>query len=345
MWLNIVGRPEKEILAVAAGSKGLQFLDTASLTHADLPSNWGIQHPAFARRVGDDGDMIVATRGSVALTSDRSWASHEVMRVSETGTIIWKADVVPNAETRLPGMRSSGICLRLLKRCALAVASSAVLDLRDGSELLGPIPAVQAVNVKDKIHWVIDETFGSAPVFVGRLVVRKALIKKGDIPKAVCEFEPSLALEQLMAFKFHIVFPSAAYELAQIESGIMGPAKQPSVSGIDFCASEGTLYMGVTHVKGKCAIRALRLPTSESPKSTLWCAPLPAELMGDSRCLCSSGQFRVRLKLAGERLSLIVYPTNGAGVPRIVFLWKQTGDIASPVMELSERQARKCVIQ
>ena len=344
--LHVVGPPEHQVLAVASG-KTLRVFDRSTLSEIQCPNLSNLKHSVLALPVGKEGDLIVASRGAVAAPgpNQASWGAHEIARTNIRGKVLWKVESVPNNEIRIPGFRSSGVCVRILKRCAIALSSSAVISATDGSELLGAIESTRGVNSRDGLHWIVDETFASAPQFVGRIIVRRALVKKGDIPRAECEFEPSIAFPHLVEFKFHICFPSAAFELAAIEQGMGGASKPQSISGLDFCCSENLLYMGVTHLDGKCAVRALCLATASIPKRTLWHVALPAELMG-SPCACSSRKWRLRMHLAGERLALLVYPTEGNSVPRIVFLWKHNGEAASPVMLLNEQaQNKKCIVQ
>jgi hypothetical protein len=127
--------------------------------------------------------------------------------------------------------------------------------------------------------------------------------------------------------------------------GMPGP-KSPSITGLRFCYSEGVIFMGITHLKGKCAVRALEIPTDDAPKKrTRWIVPLPEEAIGE-KCQCGAKKYRLKFELSGERLCVMVYKTDGGEAPKVFFLWKQTGELASEVVSLTGKDAdKKCSIQ
>ncbi len=279
-------------------------------------------------------DVFAICAHGVAMTDSilnpLRWEAHNVVFVKfdEDGSMVEAHRVisVPDLDLTLPGTYSSGLSDQVVARDALMLSSSAVVDAQSGKQLMPRFGVAANVSRFDGVHFVSDS---HDMQLAGRILIRRSEEKK-----LLVEFT-SARPKQYGSFEFRVTRNEAIV-----------PAGYTDVhSGVEFAVHRGVLYVALDYDEERCFLRAIRLPATGVPppgRKTLWRTLLPLKRHSTLR-------WRHKVLATDDKLCLVMYPREPSllSTCKIVFLWTETGQLASKVIHLTRdgRAPSACAVQ
>ncbi len=350
LHVELVG--EEEIVAATCevdfAMFQLKFFDPKTL--AELPVSPAIRKEcdgvalamSFRSRFSDgapepeDSGLFAICANGVAMTDSvinpLRWEAHNVVIARFDGRqLVEESRVlsVPDADLALPGTISSGLSDQVLARDTMMLASGAVYDARGGRQVMPRFGLAANVRRNDAVYFVTDSYDLQ---LVGRILIRRTESKRMRADFA------SARPKEFASFHFHL----------HRSSSLVPSNLNDANAGFEFAVYGDVMYVALDHRGDTCEVRAIRLPRAGVPrqkrgKKTLWRQAVPM-----SRCH-DMLRWRVKLMASDEKVCLVVYPRESSllGNAKVLFLWGDTGALASKVLHLKRdgRTSKSCVLQ